>query len=272
MRLLPRLVTEMSAIRQPVVAGQFYASDADELATTVAMLLDEAPVAEGPAPKALIVPHAGYMYSGPIAANAYAHLRPYHDRYRRVIVLGPCHRVPVQGLALPNAEIFRTPLGSVRVDQAFVAGLEAPALVVADRAHAFEHSLEVQLPFLQTVLDDFSLVPIVVGSVDPATVADALDVLWDGPETLIVISSDLSHYLPYESARAIDAVTCKAIEHLEADQLDCDMACGALAVAGLLIAAKRHGLEVQTLDLRNSGDTNGDKIAVVGYGAWSFFE
>jgi AmmeMemoRadiSam system protein B len=262
----------MSAIRQPVVAGQFYAEDADELAKSVATLLKEAPAAKGPAPKALVVPHAGYMYSGPIAANAYARLEPYHDHYRRVILLGPCHRVPIRGLALSSADTFRTPLGDVPVDHAFVAELDVPGLLVADRAHAFEHSLEVHLPFLQTVLDDFSVVPIVVGSVDPATVANALDVLWDGPETLIVISSDLSHYLPYASARAIDAVTCEAIEHFEADQIDHDMACGATPVAGLLIAARRRGLEVETLDLRNSGDTNGDRVAVVGYGAWSFFE
>lgn len=262
----------MRAIRQPVVAGQFYPENADELATAVATLLDEAPVAEGQAPKALIVPHAGYTYSGPVAARAYALLRPYHEQYSRVVLLGPCHRVPVRGLALPSVSTFRTPLGDVPVDQEFVAGLDVPRLVVADRAHAFEHSLEVHLPFLQTVLDEFSAVPIVVGSVDPATVAHALDVLWDGPETLIVISSDLSHYLPYESARAIDAVTCDAIEHFAADQLDHDMACGATPVAGLLITARRRGLDVQTLDLRNSGDTNGDKIAVVGYGAWSFFE
>lgn len=262
----------MSAIREPVVAGQFYAADASELDMTVTMLLDEATAAGIPAPKALIVPHAGYIYSGPVAASAYACLRPYHDQYRRVVLLGPCHRVPVQGLAMTGADAFRTPLGDVRVDREFVDRLDVPGLVVADAVHAREHSLEVHLPFLQSVLDEFSVVPVVVGSANPELVAEALDTLWDGADTLIVISSDLSHYLPYESARAIDAVTCDAIERLDAGPLDHDMACGATPIAGLLIAARRRGLDVRTLDLRNSGDTNGDKSSVVGYGAWAFFE
>jgi AmmeMemoRadiSam system protein B len=262
----------MGTIREPVVAGQFYAADAGELDVTVTMLLDEATAADIPAPKALIVPHAGYIYSGPVGASAYASLRPHRDHYRRVVLLGPCHRVPVQGLAMTGADAFRTPLGDVRVDSEFVDRLDVPGLVVADAAHALEHSLEVHLPFLQSVLDEFSVVPVVVGSANPETVAEALDALWDGADTLIVISSDLSHYLPYESARAIDAVTCEAIERLDAARLGHDMACGATPVAGLLIAARRRGLDVRTLDLRNSGDTNGDRHSVVGYGAWAFFE
>ena len=262
----------MNTIRQPAVAGQFYARDPDELATTVAMLLDAVPAREDSAPKALIVPHAGYVYSGPIAASAYARLRPFHDRYRRVVLLGPSHRVPLRGLAVTNADAFSTPLGDVPVDRQVIAALDVPGLIVADAPHTQEHSLEVHLPFLQTVLDDFQLVPIVVGDADPQQVAGVLDALWDGPETLIVISSDLSHYRPYAAAQAIDAVTCRAIEQLDAVGLNHDMACGATPVAGLLITAGRRKLEVSTLDLRNSGDTSGDKGAVVGYGAWSFCE
>ncbi len=262
----------MNAIREPVVAGQFYAADAGELHRTVTMLLDEATVAGVPAPKALIVPHAGYIYSGPVAASAYARLRPHHEHYRRVVLLGPSHRVRIRGLAVAGADAFRTPLGDVQVDREFVDGLDVPGLVVSDAAHAAEHSLEVHLPFLQSVLDDFLLVPVVVGSADPELVAEALNALWDGADTLIVISSDLSHYLPYESARAIDGITRDAIEGLDAGRLDHDMACGATPIAGLLIAARRRGLDVRTLDLRNSGDTSGDKGSVVGYGAWALFE
>ncbi len=270
----------MNTIREPAVAGLFYAADAAELATTVATLLDAVPAADTNvddqvatrAPKALVVPHAGYVYSGPIAASAYARLRPWHDRYRRVVLLGPSHRVPLRGLAMTSAEVFRTPLGDVPIDHSALAGIDLPELAVADAPHAREHSLEVHLPFLQQVLDEFSLVPIVVGDAAPALVARTVDALWGGPETLIVISSDLSHYLPYESARRIDAVTCRLVETFEAGKLDHEMACGATPLAGLLIAARRRGLEIRTLDLRNSGDTSGDKSAVVGYGAWALYE
>ena len=260
----------MDTIRQPTVAGQFYAKDPDELALSVTMLLDAVAAGAAPAPKALIVPHAGYIYSGAIAASAYARLRPYHDRYRRVVLLGPSHRVPLRGFAVADSAAFRTPLGDVPVDRQAIAELDVPGLTVAAAPHAGEHSLEVHLPFLQVVLDDFTLVPIVVGDAEPDLVARLLDSLWDGQETLIVISSDLSHYRPYAAAQAIDAVTCQAIERLDAGKIDHDMACGATPVRGLLIAAKRHELEATTLDLRNSGDTSGDRNAVVGYGAWSF--
>ena len=262
----------MNEIREPVVAGQFYAANADELAITVSTLLDEVPDADMPAPKALIVPHAGYIYSGPVAASAYAGLRLHRKRYRRVVLIGPSHTVPFTGLAATGADAFRTPLGEVPVDREFIARLDVPGLTVSDAPHAREHSLEVHLPFLQSVLDDFVLVPVVVGRADPELVARVLDASWDGPETLIVISSDLSHYLPYERARRTDAATCKAIERFEAERLEHDMACGATPIAGLLVAARRRGLAVRTLDLRNSGDINGDRVAVVGYGAWSFVE
>lgn len=262
----------MNAIREPAVAGRFYAKSADDLARSVATMLDAVPVSFGSAPKALIVPHAGYVYSGPVAATAYAELRRYRDRYRRVVLLGPSHRVAFRGLAMTSAAAFRTPLGDVRIDHESVTGLDIPGLRVADAPHAAEHSLEVQLPFLVNVLGDFVLVPIVVGDAVPALVARVLDALWDGPETLIVISSDLSHYLAYDDARKVDARTCDAIEHFDAERLDHDMACGATAIAGLLIAARRRGLDIRTLDLRSSGDTSGDKSTVVGYGAWMLFD
>ena len=260
----------MTLIREPAVAGQFYSGNADELSTTVATLLDEAQEKDTPAPKALIVPHAGYSYSGPVAASAYARLGPYRDQYRRVILLGPCHRTPVRGLALSSADAYRMPMGDVPLDKAAIANLDIPGVQVFDAAHEDEHSLEVHLPFLQAVLGKFSVVPIVVGDASPELVSEVLDALWGGPETLIVVSSDLSHYLTYEEARAIDAATCQAIEHLDAAQIDHDMACGATPVAGLLLAAKQRDMKVTTLDLRNSGDTAGDEAFVVGYGAWMF--
>ena len=191
---------------------------------------------------------------------------------RRVVLLGPCHRIPVYGLALSGADVFRTPLGDVPLDKAAVAGIDMPGVEVFDEMHRFEHSLEVHLPFLQSVLESFWLVPIVVGSTRPERVAQVLDQLWDGPETLIVVSSDLSHYHDYETARTLDGRTCQAIESMEAGGVDHESACGAMPVAGLLVTARRRGMQVTTLDLRNSGDTAGDRDAVVGYGAWLFTE
>ena len=260
----------MTLIRKPAVAGQFYSGNAEELSTTVATLLDEAQQKDTPAPKALIVPHAGYRYSGPVAASAYARLQPYRSQYRRVILLGPAHRTPVRGLALSSADVYRMPMGDVPLDQTAIADLDIPGVQIFDAAHQDEHSLEVHLPFLQTVLGDFSVVPIVVGDASKELVSRVLDELWGGSETLIVISSDLSHYLKYDEARAIDAVTCQAIESFDAGQINHDMACGATPVAGLLIAAQQRGMKVTTLDLRNSADTAGDAALVVGYGAWMF--
>ena len=257
----------MNAIRAPAVAGSFYPAATNELAATVTALLDAAERAVSPAPKALIVPHAGYIYSGPTAAAAYATLQPYKDCYERVVLLGPCHQIFVPGLAASGAEAFRTPLGDVPVDTAAIATLNVPVL---DAAHHNEHSLEVQLPFLQAALGLFSLVPIVVGDATCEEVADVLERAWGGTETLIVISSDLSHYLPYEVARERDHRTCAAIERCAAEEIDHADACGATPVGGLLLAARRHGLSVTTIDLRNSGDTAGDKRQVVGYGAWAF--
>ncbi|MDD5328470.1 MAG: AmmeMemoRadiSam system protein B [Sulfuricella sp.] len=265
----------MKRIRPAAVAGSFYTGQAEPLAEEIASLL--AGVAQrlekpGILPKAVIVPHAGYIYSGPVAAGAYALLRQGRDVYRRVVLLGPVHRVPVRGLALPDAEGFATPLGVVPLDLEAMAGLaELPQVVRFDQAHAWEHSLEVQLPFLQTVLNDFKLVPLAVGDATPQEVAEVLERLWGGRETLIVISSDLSHFLPYREAQRTDGATAQAILALRGP-LDHQQACGGTPVNGLLVAARNHRLQPLLLDLRNSGDTAGDKSRVVGYAAFAFTE
>ena len=252
----------------------FYSADRRDLAQAVDAMLTSAaqPVPAQPVPKAIIAPHAGYIYSGPIAASVYALLKPARAHIHRVVLLGPTHRVAVRGLALPEADGFATPLGAVSIDRdAVVAVRKLPQVTVSSAAHAFEHSLEVQLPFLQTVLEEFKLVPLAVGYAEPEQVADVLDVLWGGPETLIVISSDLSHYLNYPEAQAIDRSTAEAILGLRTD-ITHEQACGATPVTGLNLAAQRRHLAPQLLDLRNSGDTAGDKSRVVGYGAFAFFE
>lgn len=259
----------MNAIREPAVAGLFYPGDRGALETSLAALLGKAGEPDGPPPKALILPHAGFDYSGPTAAAGYARLIRWRDRYARVVLVGPSHRVAFAGLAASSARAFRTPLGDVPVDAEAIAALRLPTL---DAPHSQEHSLEVHLPFLQTVLGDFRLVPLVAGDASHADVAGILDRLWGGAETLIVVSSDLSHYLDYDSARARDRRTCEAIERFDDESIDHDDACGATPVGGLLIAARRRELGVERLDLRNSGDTAGPRDRVVGYGAWAFAE
>lgn len=267
--------TEMSRganVRLPAVAGMFYAGEAKTLAGEVTGMLAAAPAADGPVPKALIAPHAGYMYSGLVAASVYALLRPAAATIRRVVLLGPTHRVGVRGLALPSVESFATPLGRVELDGEAIAALaDLPQVVVADAPHAQEHSLEVQLPFLQRVLDDFRLVPLAVGQAPAEAVAQVLDRLWGGAETLIVVSSDLSHYLPYAEACEIDGQTAERILACSPD-IGHDEACGATPLNGLLLAARRHGLRARLVDLRNSGDTAGDRRRVVGYGAFAFVD
>lgn len=261
--------------RPAAVAGPFYPESARELQAEVETLLAQARVflPESQAiPKAIVVPHAGYLYSGPVAACAYASLGSGAARIRRVILLGPGHRIPLRGLVASGAAGFETPLGVVPLDTAALAAIRhLPQVSINDLAHAQEHALEVQLPFLQCVLDDFSLLPLVVGAATPGEVAQVLDALWGGDETLIVVSSDLSHYLPYEQAQAEDRRTADAVLRLRA-QLRPEQACGAAPLNGLLEAARRRGLRPSLLDLRNSGDTAGDRKRVVGYGAFVFDE
>jgi hypothetical protein len=264
-----------TAIRPPAVAGMFYPGDPaslrDELLTCLAV---------PPAPtfpdagllKSLIVPHAGYIYSGGTAGHAYALLAPLAGRIRRVVLLGPCHRVSVRGLAAPTAKAFATPLGSIPLDRAALDALaDLPQVVASDAAHAQEHSLEVQLPFLQTVLGAFELVPLAVGDASAGEIAEVLDRLWGGPETLIVISSDLSHFHGYREAQSIDNATVSHI--LALDQLTSfDQACGALPINGLIKVARLRGLRIERVAQCNSGDTAGDKGRVVGYASFALYE
>jgi MEMO1 family protein len=260
-------------VRQPAVAGAFYPRLSEALSSEVAGLLAGAQsqtTSNTVAPKALIVPHAGYIYSGQIAALAYAQLAPLRQTVRRVVLLGPVHRVPVRGLALPGAAAFATPLGEIEIDQAAVASLTClRQVVVSSAAHALEHSLEVQLPFLQATLDDFKLVPLAVGDASATEVAAVLEVLWGGPETLIVISSDLSHFLSYRAAQAVDQETTRHILALDGP-LTHEQACGGTPINGLLLAASHHHLQPRLLGKCNSGHTAGDQQRVVGYASFAF--
>ncbi|MEO5699630.1 MAG: AmmeMemoRadiSam system protein B [Casimicrobiaceae bacterium] len=269
-------------VRPAAVAGTFYPAHAGALTRAVEACLADvaAPIAAIPAPasalspwpKALIVPHAGYVYSGPIAASAYARLVPARGNVRRVVLFGPAHRVALRGLAVPMATAFATPLGSVPVDADALAALaDLPYVVTSEAVHADEHSLEVQLPFLQAILGQFSIVPFAVGAASGEEVATVMDRLWGGPETLLLVSSDLSHYHPYAAARRLDQCTADAVLALDPD-LDHEQACGATPINGLLRCVAARGLVPTLLDLRNSGDTAGDRSRVVGYAAFAFDE
>lgn len=261
-----------TAVRPAAVAGMFYPGESQVLAMAVHAYLAERKSSAGQRPKALIVPHAGYVYSGPVAASAYRRLVAYRGSIRCVVLLGPVHRVPVRGLALPAAAAFATPLGRVPIDtRAAAAALELPQVRVSEAAHALEHSLEVQIPFLQSVLDDFAIVPFAVGDAGAEEVAEVIDLLWGGPETLFVVSSDLSHYHAYAAAQKIDRGTATAILALDS-ALDHEQACGATPINGFALCARRRALEPELLDLRNSGDTAGDRSRVVGYAAFAFTE
>jgi AmmeMemoRadiSam system protein B len=261
----------MQTVRAPAVAGLFYPADARELHVQLQQFLSQVePSTEAP-PKAIIVPHAGYIYSGPVAASAYARLRAVRDSIHRVVLLGPSHRVGFRGIAVSSMKAFATPLGQILVDQAAVEAVkQLPEVGFLEQAHAQEHSLEVHLPFLQEVLGEFKLVPLVVGDARPSEVGAVLEALWGGPETLIVISSDLSHYHDYQTARSLDSATSQAIEALRYEDIGYDQACGRNPVNGLLWVARRKGLRAETVDLRNSGDTAGPRDQVVGYGAYVF--
>lgn len=255
--------------RPAAVAGLFYPAEPQVLERQLEAWLADAPPG-GRRPKALVAPHAGYVYSGPIAARAYAVLRALRGTIERVVLAGPAHRVLVRGAAIPSVDAFDSPLGPVRLDAVALARLAALDFVeVDDVPHAREHCLEVHLPFLQRALGDFALVPVVVGDATPAQAERLFETLWGGDETLIVVSTDLSHYLPYEEASRRDRETARAILRLDARVAPQD-ACGAHPLNGFLRAARRHGLQAELLDLRNSGDTAGDRDRVVGYGAFAF--
>ena len=261
----------MQTVRTPAVAGLFYPADATELHAQVRHFLNQVEPSTEPPPKAIIAPHAGYVYSGPVAASAYARLRAVRDVIVRVVLLGPSHRVGFRGIAVSGMAAFSTPFGRILVDQEAVEQVRRlPEVGFLEQAHAQEHSLEVHLPFLQEVLGEFKLVPLVVGDARPSEVGAVLEALWGGPETLIVISSDLSHYHDYQTARSLDSATSQAIEALRYEDIGYDQACGRNPVNGLLWVARRKGLRGETIDLRNSGDTAGTRDQVVGYGAYVF--
>jgi AmmeMemoRadiSam system protein B/AmmeMemoRadiSam system protein A len=263
-------------IRPPAIAGTFYPNNPVELEATVQYFLSEAVIKFGPAvnvPKAIIVPHAGYIYSGLTAAAVYNRLQPAREIIKRVVILGPCHRIAINGIALPSTEIFQTPLGNILLDKdAITSILNLESVEIFNETHVNDHSIEIHLPFLQKILADFKLVPLIVGNSNPEKVAEVLEILWGGPETLIIISTDLSHYLGYDQAKIVDNQTCKAIEQMDLDALGKDQACGRHSVKGLLMLAKAKSLSVTTADIRNSGDTAGTKERVVGYGSWYFDE
>ncbi|MDH4076991.1 MAG: AmmeMemoRadiSam system protein B [Acidimicrobiia bacterium] len=273
------------AIRRPAVAGLFYSADADALRAEIGRCFTEAAARArrssgvatetaggATAPKAIVVPHAGYVYSGPVAASAYGRLAVGRAAIRRVLLLGPAHRVPVRGLALSGAEQWLTPLGPVPVDTGAVRALaELPGVMVDDWAHLQEHSLEVQVPFLQTVLGRFSLVPVAVGDASDRKVAAVIDTVWDDPATVVVVSTDLSHYMTYEQAAQVDARTAAAVVAGDPAAIGDYDACGCRPLRGLLeaVAHDPGRRPVELLDLRSSGDTTGDRDRVVGYGAFA---
>ncbi len=255
--------------RKPAVAGSFYPANPVVLHDMIKHFLDDAEPVDQTAPKAIIAPHAGYIYSGPTAASAYARLKPVRDSISRVVLIGPSHRVAFHGLAISDAEHFITPLGDIAVDQEAVARLlELPFVGYLDQAHVLEHSLEVHLPFLQMTLTNFQLIPIVAGDASANQVSQVLEKLWGGDETLIVISSDLSHYHEYNAAKRLDQHTNQLIENLQYENLRSEAACGKVPVSGLLKLLRDKGMKIKNIDLKNSGDTAGDKYRVVGYGAY----
>ena len=264
----------MNTVRPAAVADMFYPGDARSLAAELDELLGGVEHLEPRlgVPKALVVPHAGYVYSGAVAAHGYDELSGARGIVRRVVLLGPVHRVPVRGLALPEANAFATPLGTVPLDKEAVRAVQSlPQVVTSAPAHALEHSLEVQLPFLQKMLGEFALVPFAVGMATADEVAQVLERLWGGPETLVVVSTDLSHYHPYDEARRIDGATLERIERFASD-LDHDEACGATPLNGLLHLAKKKNLSLKRLAAGNSGDTAGGKREVVGYSSFALYE
>jgi len=263
----------MTETRRAAVAGGFYPGSKAKLAATVEDYLraSQPTQATDPPPKALIVPHAGYIYSGLVAATAYARLFSLRGVVERVVLIGPAHYLPLRGLAASRGRAFATPLGEIQLDRAAIEGLrDLRQVTQRDDAHAPEHSLEVQLPFLQTVLREFTIVPLLVGDALYDEVREVIDRLWGGPETLVVISSDLSHYYSYDRARRLDAETAAAIVALEADAIHEEQACGRIPIGGLLLAVRSRGLHAVALDLCNSGDTAGPRSEVVGYGSFLF--
>ncbi len=266
----------MTVIRKPAVSGTFYPAQRDVLERQLTLFLSEAgntPPTGDALPKAIIGPHAGYVYSGPVAARAYARLAAARGKISRVVLIGPSHHLAFRGLAVDLSDAWETPSGTVQLDTEAIARLrQLPLVGQLDAAHQREHALEVHVPFLQHVLGEFRLVPIVAGDAPPEAVAALFDAVWGGPETLIVVSTDLSHYLDYAACRSLDARTAEAIERFDDSVIGSTEACGQVPTRGLLRVARRRGMAIERLDLRNSGDTAGPRDRVVGYGAWALYE
>ena len=268
--------TAFDYVRPPAVAGRFYPADPAELQRSVETYLSEAQptgpkASEVRAPKAVIAPHAGYVFSGSVAGSAFAPFLPDKYHIARIVLIGPAHFVRVRGLAAPEWDAFSTPLGTIPVDSGLLSVLKTlPQVTISNQPHAAEHCLEVELPFLQIVLEQFMILPLVAGDANANEIADVLEKVWGGPETRIVVSSDLSHFFDYPTARQLDSETARAILALEPDALGEESACGRVPIRGLLEAARRFGLKASLLDLRNSGDTAGPRQEVVGYGAFAF--
>lgn len=270
----------MTIIRPPAVAGTFYPADADILRSEIDGLMDAAlhsdAVSGDVSPKAIIVPHAGLMFSGSLAALGFATVRALKDTIKRIVIIGPAHRMAFQGIALARADQFATPLGNMRCDlPALQSALALPHVQMLDDAHTLEHGLEIELPFIQRLFgeqSDIGIVPLLVSRCSPRQVHEVIEKLWGGPETLIVISSDLSHFHDYDTAKKMDNRTRAMIENFDAENIDTNDACGALPVAGMLMAARNRGMKIKTLGMRNSGDVTGDKSRVVGYGAWAVYD
>ena len=261
----------MNGVRPAAVAGLFYPGLAAELDSMARQFVSDSEFDEPTySPKAIIAPHAGFIYSGPIAGSAFRCFAAAATTIRRIVLIGPAHRLPVQGLALPGQVAFETALGTVPVDEELVESIaDMPQVSINTAAHAPEHCLEVELPFLQIVLESFSILPLLVSRIDAEQLAEVLERLWGGPETRFVISSDLSHYLSYDAAQETDRESARRVVDLEPPIAE-QRACGAVAINGLLAAARRHHLAPRLLDLRNSGDTAGDRRQVVGYGSFGF--
>ena len=264
------LASTTSSVRAPQVSGVFYPAGDNELADMVERCLARGRHSPVPDPKIIVAPHAGYVFSGEVAATVFKPVAAHRSRIRRVVVIAPAHRVGFKGLATTSADAWATPLGTVPVDwEALRSLMTLPGFRVFDDAFQQEHSLEVHVPFLQRVLDDFTLVPILLGDADPAEVSRALELVWGGPETLISVSSDLSHFHDYDTARGMDLATSRRIELMKPQEIDGRGACGHRALAGALDQARKRDLRVTALDVRNSGDTRGGKERVVGYGAYA---
>lgn len=261
----------MNIIRRPAVAGKFYPQEPRQLEHDVRQLLDSAEVVQCQ-PKILIAPHAGYEFSGPVAASAFATLEWRRAEIQRVVILGTCHTSREPIIFTTRADSFETPLGSIKTDASSIQlAVRRGFAVMDDQVHQFDHAIEVQLPFLQLTLDSFEIAPFLLRNVHAEQVARLIRLLWGGSETIIVISSDLSHYQRYDRALEIDEQTAKSIVHLDHKSLDHSRACGFPAIAGALLVAREKSLQCMKLDLRNSGDTGGRKDRVVGYGAFAFF-